>query len=84
MPGSATIPLNFAEAHSRVASEGHRGLLEFIVSLHADLLEIKAKFDTHTHAGAVAVPAVGERPTIGTVIETAPAGPFNLPGTNGV
>lgn len=56
MAGTATIPVEVAKGHARVASEGHRGLREFLVSLQADLLEAKATFDMHTHVDDNALP----------------------------
>lgn len=79
----ATIPMELAKGHARVSSEGHRGLHEILVSIQADLLEIKAKFEAHEHGG-VAVDAPNELINLGTTVETGPGGPYNLPGTNGV
>jgi len=88
MPGTATIPRELAKGHARVSSEGHAGLHEFLVSLHADLLEVKAKFEAHVHGGGPAVDAPNNVITVGTQVEpnkpTLNPAPFNLPGTNGV
>lgn len=85
----AQIPLELAKGHARVSSEGHRGLHEILVSLQADLLEVKAKFEAHIHvdsaAGDTLTPkAPNTTIAVGTTVQTAPTGPFNLPGTNGV
>jgi hypothetical protein len=54
--GAAAIPKNIGQAGSRVAAEGRVGLYDSFASVVADLLELKAKFDSHTHVDDNALP----------------------------
>lgn len=68
MPGTGVIPKHIGQGGGNIAEEGRRagGIKQVLVSLLADLLEVQAKYGTHTHGGFAPPPAPPEQISIGT------------------